>query len=73
MAKAKKVNRKGFIVKWRTAKSWFVHVLHNNKNISDSNRYKTAGGRNKKVKSLEKLFPFHQVITKAELKFLQKK
>lgn len=73
MAKAKKVNRKGFIVKWRSATRWFVNVLHNNGNISDSNRYMTAAGRNKKVKKLEELFPNHQVVTKAELKALQKK
>lgn len=72
MAKAKKVNRKGFIVKWKTATSWFVHVLHNNGNITDSNRYKTAAGRNKKVKRLLEMNPSHQVVTKAELKLIQK-
>lgn len=72
MAK-KKTGKKGYIVKWRSATRWYVNVLHNNKNISDSNSYKTAGGRNKKVVRLKELYPNHVVITKSELKSLQKK
>ena len=75
--KKKKANRKGFIVKWQTPlvgpRRWYVHVYHNNKNVSDSNSYKTAGGRNKKVIRLTELYPNHQVVTNAEFKSLLKK
>ncbi|REJ84519.1 MAG: hypothetical protein DWQ44_09035 [Bacteroidetes bacterium] len=47
---------KGYIEKWRTKTRWYVHVLHLNRKISDLSVYKTAGGRNKKVRRLLELY-----------------
>ena len=62
-----KKRTKGFIVKWRTGERWSVHVQHLNTNVSDSNRYETASGRNKKVIRLKELYPGYLVVTKKEL------
>ena len=68
----KKRKATGYIVKWRTATRWYVHIQHGNTKVSDSNSYKTAGGRNKKVIRLKELHPSYKVVTKAELKAILK-
>jgi hypothetical protein len=64
---------KGFIVKWTTGERFYVHVQHLNSNITDSNRYESRSGRNKKVAKLKKQFPGYAALNKKELKALKNK
>jgi len=75
MAKAKR-KATGYIVKSQTPSKeptrWHVVIQHGNGNKADYSRYETASGRNKKVIRLKEKYPNYKVVTKAELKLIQK-
>lgn len=66
---------KGYILKWKAKGKdiWYVHVRHLNGNISDTNKYGSRGGRNKKVKSLLKLFKGFKPVSREEYRKMKRK